>query len=226
MKRHFTFVDLLVVVVASGVVGAMLSNPLLQSRQKGQLMQCANNLRMIGVSLLQYEMHFNAAPVYSGASATTTEDGKLTAANLLRLYSCGRLEGVRLQLFRCPLGVFKPDAKDAAATRATVQGDADGAKYTSYNLTTCYSMNDPANKIIVADMPFAKGCVTASAHDAEATKIDVGPNALFKDGHVTNVKSLCPVGSSEHDLSPKGNIYRVDGGEGKGKDTCILGVER
>ena len=122
---------------------------------------------------------------------------------------------------------FAPAPADAIASLDAVRGEANGAKYTAYNLTTCYALDDPANKIIVADMPFAAGNVTASVHDSAADRIDFGPQCLFKDGHVaTKVTNLCPEGSSERDLSPNGNIYRVDGGGGKGKDTCILGVDR
>lgn len=224
-KRGFTLVEVVAVIVAVIILVLVLHGRYVyRHRHRAIMIMCRNNLKQIGTAFAQYEKTYKVAPAYSEVSAVTTTDGNLCAANLMRLYSCGLDDN--LAGFRCMASKYAPPPEVANADHATVRDDPNGGKYTTYNLTTCYSMNDPANRIIVADMPFAKGCVTASAHDAEATKIDVGPNALFKDGHVTNVKSLCPVGSSEHDLSPKGNIYRVDGGEGKGKDTCILGVER
>lgn len=195
-----------------------------QQLEKQQLIQCTNNLRQIGIGLLQYEMTYNSAPVYSNTSATTIIDGKLCAANLMRLNASAIVDD--LKTFCCPFGTFIPTTENAKASINIVSNEPNGSKFTSYNLTTCSSIGDPQNKIVVADMPFAKDNVTASTHDTEATKIDRGPNCLFKDGHVINVKKLCPEGSSECELSPAGNIYRVDGGAGKGKDTCILGVAR
>lgn len=234
IKRSFTLVEVVIVIVALIVVGLViafatgmlfgpLSRPLTKERDKAQMTQCANNLKQMSVALIQYEMVYQMGPIYSSASATTTTKGTLCAANLMRLYSCGLNDS--LQSYVCPVG-FVPAPENATASADAVRDDSDGAKYTTYNLTTCYAEGDPANKIVVADMPYAKGKIAASSHDAEAGKIDVGPNCLFKDGHVANVQNLCPEESSEHDLSASGNIYRVDGGAGKGKDTCILGVDR
>lgn len=231
LPKGFTLIEAVVVIVVCLGISGMVSGPLLKSRRKALSSQCMNNERQMGMALLQFEMLHNAAPAFSKDSATTTTDGDLCAANLLRLYCTGSDDDSAglvddLQTFRCPAGAFAPTPADAAATPATVAKDRKGGKYASYNLTTRYSTGDPSNKIIVADMPFSKNDVNASAHDSTANAIDVGPNCLFKDGHVSNVRKLCPEGSSEWDLSPKGSIYRVDGGEGKGKDTCILGVER
>ena len=190
-----------------------------------KLIVCNHNLHCIGKALGQYGLTYNAPPAYSEESAETTTDGKLCAANLMRLYSSGLVE--EFWVFQCPMSNFAPAPADAIASLDAVRGEANGAKYTAYNLTTCYALDDPANKIVVADMPFAAGNVAASVHDSAADRIDFGPQCLFKDGHVaTKVTNLCPEGSSERDLSPNGNIYRVDGGGGKGKDTCILGVDR
>ena len=231
-KKNFTLVELVIVaiivvillVVGVAVFGGMLSSPITKERNKAQLTQCTNNLKQLGTALLQYEMTYACGPVYSKDSEDTTSDGKLCAANLMRLYVSGL--GDSLELYVCPVSNIPPAPEIAAASTAKVQNDADGTKYTTYNLTTCYNQKDPANKIVIADMSFTKGNVAASVHDFDSTKIDVGPNCLFKDGRVANVQSLCPDNSSEYELSPKGNIYRVDSGNGKGKDTCILGVDR
>lgn len=224
-KWHFTLIEAIVVVFIVFILLAMFTGPsCIHDGNRRKLIKCDNNLKQIGIGLLQFEMQRGAAPAFNEDSAATTTDGKLTAANLLQLYASGLVDD--LKVFRCPLGAWAPAPADAAASPVTVQGDPDGAKYTSYNLTTCYDAKDPLNKIIAADMPFAKDNVTASAHDPNPTKIKDGPNCLFKDGHVSLPRNLCPQGSSEYDLSPDGNVYRVDGGAGKGKDTCILGVER
>ncbi len=224
-RRDFTLLEAIVVIIILVILFVMftaLSDYLRQERQIG----CVGNLKQIGLVLSQYETTYKSAPAYSAASAAATTDGKLCAANLTRLYPL-LYDAHLINAFTCPLGAFRPKSADATARPETVRDDPDGAKYTSYNLTTCYDRGDPANKIIVADMPFAAGNVTASVHDSAADRIDYGPQCLFKDGHVaTKVTDLCPEGSSERDLSPNGNIYRVDGGGGKGKDTCILGVDR
>lgn len=241
-RQNFTLLEAIVVVFVVLilffiVIPAVMAHPRIKS--VGPI-RCANNLKQIGVALSQYELTYNAAPAYSAASATTTTDGKLCAANLMRLYSSGIHDDL-YGGYSCLLNPFQLKVEGPEAVR----DDPDGAKYTSYNLTTCYDRGDPGNKIIVADMPFTKDNVAASVHDEQPDKMDLGPNCLYKDGHASRPPHgwhkakiiswlggdpfrhvLCPEGSSEHDLSPNGNIYRVDGGGGKGKDTCILGVER
>ena len=234
-QKGFTLVEIVFVVVILSLMLSLLFYSITpNSRHKKLQIQCRNNLHQLYIALYQYETTYQTAPAYNEESAATTADGNLCAANLMRLYSCGLMPiwhsdmNFSLDVFRCPVassGLW-PKRRYAAADPATVRDDPDGAKYTSYNLTTCYDMNDPADKIVVADMPYSLGNVAASIHDETPAKIDRGPNCLFKDGAVRNVKNLCPEGSSERDLSPSGNIYRVDGGEGKGKDTCILGVGR
>ncbi|MBP5231998.1 MAG: DUF1559 domain-containing protein [Planctomycetes bacterium] len=244
-RQNFTLLEAIVVVFVVLilffiVIPIVMAHPRIKS--VGPIW-CLNNLRQIGQALSRYELAYQSAPAYSAASAATTTDGKLCAANLMRLYSSGFND--YLGGFSCPLDPFLPAREDAAARPEAVRDDPNGAKYTSYNLTTCYDRGDPANKIVVADMPFTKDNVAASVHDEQPDKMDLGPNCLYKDGHASRPPHgwhkakiiswlggdpfrhvLCPYDSSEYDLSPQGNIYRVDGGGGKGKDTCILGVER
>ena len=227
-QKGVTLVEVVAVAAIVIVLGLLFINRLNNrgpARSMAKLIACNHNLHCIGKALDQYGMTYNAPPAYSEESAATTTDANLCAANLMRLFSCGLLDSNKS--FLCPMSKFAPAPADAIASFDAVRKEADGAKYTAYNLTTCYALDDPANKIVVADMPFAAGNVTASVHDSTADRIDFGPQCLFKDGHIaTKVTNLCPEGSSEHDLSPNGNIYRVDCGGGKGKDTCILGVDR
>ena len=222
MKKNFTLIEMLVVIAIIGILAGMLSGPLMKARRKAQLIQCTNNLKQIGTALLQYEMSYNSAPQYA-----STENAGEVAGNLMLLYVTGLNDN--LQGFLCPVANYTISADDAKADTTTVNSSKDkGYQYTSYNLTTYYSQGDPSNKIIAADVPFAEDNTTASAHDSEATKIDDGPNCLYKDGHVTNEKNLNPQGSSEYDNDNNdGNIYKTNGtAAGKGKDTCILGGDR
>ena len=220
MKKNFTLIEMLVVIAIIGILAGMLSGPLMKARRKAQLIQCTNNLKQIGTALLQYEMSYNSAPQYA-----STENAGEVAGNLMLLYVTGLNDN--LQGFLCPVANYTISSDNATASTTKVDSDKDnGCKFTSYNLTTYYSQGDPSNKIIAADVPYATGNQTASAHDSEANKIDDGPNCLYKDGHVTNEKNLKPQGSSEYDLdSTNGNIYAKttkDGnGNGKGKDTWI-----
>ncbi len=209
-KNGFTLVEVIIVIAVLLIVGIVLAVVFVpgwvqKKRAKQQMVMCNNNLRQMGIGLMQYEMTYNNGPAYNLAGTITTTDGDLCEANLLMLL-VSELVADKMT-FICPKR-------------------SDGEMLPSYNLTTCYNQGDPVNKIVIADMPFAKGNVTASIHDADADTMNIGPNCLFKDGHVANFQDLCPQGSSEYDLSPNGNIYRVDSGNGKGKDTCILGLGR
>ena len=83
-RRHFTLLEAIVVVVILAILFVMLLAPDRRSAPT-LLIQCSNNLTQIGIALSQYETTYDAVPAYSAASAVTTTDANLCAANLTRL---------------------------------------------------------------------------------------------------------------------------------------------
>ena len=129
----------------------------------------------------------------------------------MRLYVSGLADN--LELFVCPVSNYSVAQANKTDNAATVGNEkTNGCKYTTYNLTTKYKgmTSGPANKIIIADVPFDTDG-KASSHDSDKDRITNGPNCLFADNHVSNPKSVRPQGSSEYELDiATSSIYKSD----------------
>lgn len=234
-QKTFTLIEMLVVIGIIGVLAAMLGGPIARAMRSAKLTQCVNNLKQIGLAINMYDNNFGSVPLAgdktvaaNAAKSTSLQDGKLTSANMMRLFVAGLCEN--LQGFACPLtGVSPADAKDNEKnTVEIVRTNNDGNKLTDYNLTTGYLSRDESNRIIAADSPGLNSNKKWSIHDVDQN--NVSPTCLSKAGNVKTEMKLAPDGSSEAMMKgvseDKKSIYdTASGGSGADKITAGFGKD-
>lgn len=149
-RRGFTLVELLVVIAIIGILVGLLLPAVQAAREAARRMQCQNNLKQIGLGLLNYESAYGAFP-----AAATWKSGNnlLTSVGQPRNFSwvCGMLPYVEQQALMSAINFNLPLAGPAAsngplATLAAPQGYQmlpDGTPITSKRIPTFNCPSDP-----------------------------------------------------------------------------------
>lgn len=81
-RRAFTLVELLVVIAIIGILMAMILPAVQSSRETGRRLQCANNVKQIGMSILNYEQQKRSFPA-GGVAASSGSYGNSWWVNTL-----------------------------------------------------------------------------------------------------------------------------------------------
>ena len=132
--RGFTLVELLVVIAIIAILAGLLMPTIMKAQEAARRIECTNNLRQIGLGIMQYSMHHEAMPGPGGHEGL---------AVLHTPFESDPGSGIigDLRVFSCPSVRDQPSGLDEIT-----EDD-----HTNYSLTDVLGTSDPTNKVIAGD---------------------------------------------------------------------------
>ncbi|MEO5714692.1 MAG: type II secretion system protein [Luteolibacter sp.] len=190
MRRGFTLVELLVVIVIIAALAGLTAPMVIRQRKKADQTEAVNNARQIGLALFEFETAYGSFPDSTTATTVTENTGsKLSLAGTTANDYFKQLMAAEIAqseaMFYCKTAFTKkPDNVFNDDSKALAEGEA-GFGYL-LNVNAGFSTaGNPARPIVVAPLayPFATGQFDVDMFDTKAVILKI-------DNSVTSVPIL------------------------------------
>lgn len=180
MRRGFTLVELLVVIVIIAALAGLTAPMVIRQRKKADQTEAVSNARQVGMALFEFETAYGSFPDSTTAPTVTENTGTTltfsgSAANdyFRQLIAAEICQSETM--FYCKTGFSKkPDNVFNTSQNALAQGEV-GFGYIMNTNTAFSTAGNPARPIVVAPLayPFQTGQFDVDMYDSKAVVLRI-----------------------------------------------------
>lgn len=192
MRRGFTLVELLVVIVIIAALAGLTAPMVIRQRKKADQTEAVSNARQVGLAMMEFESEYGSFPDGTlGQEINDRTGGSLAPTTITKSNDAFRqLIAAEIApsevMFYCKTGFStkKPDNVSNTAQTALSQGEV-GFSYIMNNNTAFTAAGNPGRVLIAAPMQYSGGSISADQFDRDA--YDAKAVVLKMDNSVTSL---------------------------------------
>jgi prepilin-type N-terminal cleavage/methylation domain-containing protein len=173
MRRGFTLVELLVVIVIIAALAGLTAPMVIRQRKKADQTEAVSNARQIGLAMFEFENEYGSFPeaglgaTINGNTGTTLAPTTITTANdaFRQLLAAGIAQGETMFFCKTAYSTAKPDNIFNSDTTALKKGEV-GYGYIMNGITAFSTAGNPGRALLATPLKYA-GTFTAGEFDKE-----------------------------------------------------------